>query len=490
MPRQSRPTAANQTATALHRNLVAGHWLTGQGELEVHAPWDGAPLGRLALATPAQVERAIAAAQAVAPELRRAPAHQRAAVIDGLRQRVAAEAEPFARLISAEAGKPIKYAQGEVQRGLETLRLSAEAARHLGGEYLPLDHVASGAGAHGLVRRIARGPVAVLWPFNFPLNLLLHKLGPALACGCPALLRPPSATPLTGHRVAELLHESLRAADYPPAAVAYLCCGHEAAAPLIDDPRLAILSFTGSDAVGWGLKQRAPRKQVTLELGGNAALLVEPDADLQAAAQAAAEGAFAYAGQVCISVQRILVHRDVYNAFLPHLRNATKRLKIGDPADPAVTVGPLIDAHADERLSAWLAEAQARGAQKLHGRRIRPGLWTPHLLTGVPDDTELGRNEAFGPVALLETYSDLDAAIARVNGARYGLQAGVFTQRTATALRLWRELELGALVVNAAPTFRVDSMPYGGEKDSGWGREGVRYAVEEYTVPRLLVVKE
>jgi acyl-CoA reductase-like NAD-dependent aldehyde dehydrogenase len=339
------------------------------------------------------------------------------------------------------------------------------------------------------VRRVARGPATVLWPFNFPLNLLLHKLGPALASGCPALLRPPSATPLTGHRVSELLHEAARAADYPAAAYAFLACGHAAAAALIDDPRIAVLDFTGSSEVGWQLKQRAPRKQVLLELGGQAALLVEPDGDLAAAAQAAAEGAFAYAGQVCISVQRILVHRDAWDGFLPHLRSATKRLKIGDPADPGVTVGPLISADADKRLVAWLAEAEARGAQRLHGRRIRPGLWTPHLLTGVPDDTQLGQEEAFGPLAVLEQYGSLEEAAARVNASRYGLQHAVFTARLDTALRLWEGITAAALIVNAAPTFRVDSMPYGGEKDSGWGREGVRYAVQELTAPRLLVLK-
>jgi acyl-CoA reductase-like NAD-dependent aldehyde dehydrogenase len=473
----------------VRRNLVAGRWLSAAETLEVRAPWDGRLLGRVAQASPQQVERAIAAAAACAAQVRDSPALQRAAVIDGLRERIAAEAAPLARLIRDEAGKPVQYAQAEVQRGLETLRLSAECARHSEGRYLPLDHSAKGAGVHAVMRRAARGPASILWPFNFPLNLLLHKLGPAIAAGCPALLRPPSATPLTGHRVAELLHAAAKAADYPPGAYGYLACGHDAAAQLVEDPRIAILSFTGSDAVGWELKRRAPRKQVTLELGGQAAVLVEPDADLAQAARDCAQAAFAYAGQVCISVQRIMVHASVYDAFLALLRLQVKRLKIGDPADSAVTVGPLIDAAADKRLTAWIAEAEARGAQRLHGRRIRAGLWTPHLLTDVPDDTELGRNEAFGPLAVLERYDSLEEAAARLNATRYGLQHSVYTQRTAAALALWRTLDCAALVVNLPPTFRVDSMPYGGEKDSGWGREGPAYAVEEYTTPRLLVVK-
>ncbi len=476
---------------ALKLNYIDGRWRPGDGALAVSDPYSGAALGKVALATAAQVEDALAAAHAAFGSYRTAPSHARASLLERTRARIGAEAEEFAQLIRAEAGKPIKFARGEVARALQTLLLASEEAKRIGGEYLPLDLEPASTGYHGFVRRAPRGPATALWPFNFPLNLLTHKIGPALACGCPVLMRPPSATPLTGHRVAEILAEELAALGLPAGVVQYICCDHRTAAPLIADRRVKAVSFTGSDTVGWDIRRRAHTKQVMLELGGQASLIVEPDApDLKFAAQRAALGAFAYAGQVCISVQRIMVHAAVWDEFVPLLLSETKKLKTGDPADEKVTVGPLVTTGAADRVSAWVAQAVAQGAVKLCGRRVRPNLLTPHLLTGVPDTTELYCGEVFGPVAVIERYQKFADAVALTNASRFGLQSAVFTADIGKALAAWRDVEVGGLIVNDYPTFRVDHMPYGGVKDSGLGREGVRYAIEEYTEPRLMVLRE
>ena len=477
-------------ALRTHKNLIAGDWAAGHGSLTVDNPYDGALLARLTLATAGQVEQALTSAQAAFATTRRLPSRMRAEFLLRVRERVWREQEKFAQLICAEAGKPIKFARGEVQRSLETLLLSAEEARRLHGEYLPLDLVPGAEGCHGVTRRVPRGPAAALWPFNFPLNLLVHKIGPALACGCPVLLRPPSATPLTGHRLAQILADEVRGLELPAGTAQYLACTHAIAAPLIEDPRVASLSFTGSDSVGWALKQRAYKKQVLLELGGQASLIVEPDApDLHFAAKRAALGAFAYAGQVCISVQRLLVNRKVWDKFLPLLLSEVAKLKTGDPRDEAVTVGPVIDDAADARIAAWVEEAVDKGAKVLCGERLKPRLFTPHVLERVKPATQLYCGEAFGPLVVLEPYKQFADAVALTNASRYGLQTGVFTADVNKALNAWRDVEVGGLIVNDYPMFRVDHMPYGGVKDSGFGREGVRYAVQEYTEPRLLVLR-
>ena len=472
-------------------NLIDGQWIAGDALLEVHDPYSGELLDTVSQANPEQVKTAVAASAQAFETYRTAPSHLRAEFLLRVRERVWGEREQFAQLIRAEAGKPIKFARGEVDRGLQTLLLSAEEARRLHGEYIPLDLDASAEGCHGFTRRVPRGPATALWPFNFPLNLLAHKIGPALACGCPVLMRPPSATPLTGHRLAEIMGEEAGSLGLHPGTVQYLCCDHRTAAPLIADRRVKAVSFTGSDTVGWDIRRRAAKKQVLLELGGQASLIVEPDApDLKFAAQRAALGSFAYAGQVCISVQRIMVHAAVWDKFMPILLRETKKLKTGDPADERVTVGPLISTAAADRVSTWVAQAVRQGAEKLCGRRSRPNLLTPHLLTGVPDTAELYCGEVFGPVAVIERYKKFEDAVALTNASRFGLQSAVFTADIGKALAAWRDVDVGGLIVNDYPTFRVDHMPYGGVKDSGLGREGVRYAVEEYTEPRLMVVRE
>jgi acyl-CoA reductase-like NAD-dependent aldehyde dehydrogenase len=475
--------------TAL-KNLVDGQRVAGSGYCSVHNPFDGSEVGRVALATPEQVEQALAAAARDRRAAARIPARLRAALLDYVREHAAKDQEELAQLLCAEAGKPITLARGEIGRGLETLRLSAEEARRLTGEYLPLDLVGGAEGYQGFVRRGPRGPATTLWPYNFPFNLLVHKIGPALAAGCPVLMRPPSATPLTGHRVATYLHEGIKALGLPTGLVAFLASGHAAAAPLIDDPRVAALSFTGSDTVGWELKRRANRKQVMLELGGQASLIVEPDApDLAFAAKRAALGAFAYAGQVCISVQRLMVNRKIMPKFMELFMNEVEALKTGDPRDPGVMVGPLIDDAADERIGHWIADALHQGAELICGERLAPRLYTPHVLARVKSTTQLHCGEAFGPLVVVEPYKEFADAVELTNASRFGLQSAVFTSDIGKALNAWRDIEVGGLIVNDYPTFRVDHMPYGGVKDSGFGREGVRYAIQEYTEPRLMAVR-
>jgi len=471
-------------------NLINGKWVKGRDVLPVTNPYNGDELGGLGLATTAQVEQALKAAHKAFETTRKMPAHKRAALIMNVRERIKRDQEKFAKLLSREAGKPITLARGEITRSLETLLLAAEEARRIGGEYLPLDVQPGTEAYQGIVCRVPRGPATALWPFNFPLNLLVHKIGPALACGCPVLMRPPSATPLTGHRVAELLAEEMDNLGFPPGTVQFLGTTHHVAAPLIEDPRVKAVSFTGSDIVGWDIRRRAYKKQVMLELGGQASLIVEPDApDLKFAAERAALGAFAYAGQVCISVQRVMVNKRIWDKWVPMFLSAVKKLKTGDPANEKVTVGPLIDDGADEKIGAWIGEALAAGATKLCGTRRGKRLYTPHVLENVKNTTQLHCGEAFGPVAVLEPYRTLNDAVRMTNRSRYGLQSAVFTSDINKALNAWRDIEVGGLVINDFPTFRVDIMPYGGVKDSGFGREGVRYAIEEYTEPRLMVVR-
>lgn len=472
-------------------NLVDGQWVAGRGSNTVTAPYDGAALGGVALATPQQVEQALSAGWRDKAAVAGLSSRRRAELLFRLRERVLRDAEILAQLICAEAGKPITFARGEVQRGAETLLLSAEESRRMSGEYLPLDTVPGADGYHGFVRRQPRGPATALWPFNFPLNLLTHKIGPALASGCPVLMRPPSATPLTGHRIAKYLHEESTALGLPTGMVSYVSCDHANAAPLIEDPRIAAVSFTGSDTVGWELKRRAYRKQVLLELGGQASMIVAADApDLAFAAKRAALAAFAFAGQVCISLQRLYVQRKIWDKFMALFMAAVAELKTGDPHDEQVTVGPLIDDDAAERIADWLSEALGHGAKLLYGERIGQRLFTPHVLERVKPGTQLYCAEAFGPVVAVEPYREFSDAVALTNASRFGLQSAVFTSEIATALAAWRDVEVGGLIVNDYPMFRVDQMPYGGVKDSGFGREGVRYSIQEYTEPRLMVVRE
>jgi glyceraldehyde-3-phosphate dehydrogenase (NADP+) len=386
--------------------------------------------------------------------------------------------------MTAESGKPITDAKREVSRAIQTFTVAAEEAKRIPGEVLPLDWT-PGTDSHlGILRRFPIGPVLGITPFNFPLNLVAHKVAPALAAGNSILIKPAPQTPLT----ALLLGEVVAEAGSPAGALNVVPCDNVVAEQLVIDPRFRLLSFTGSAAVGWMLKAKCGKKKVVLELGGNAAVIVEPDADLDVAAQRCAVGAFGYAGQTCISVQRILVHHSVADLFSTKLLLQVARLKAGDPSDESTVVGPLINQSAATRVESWIEEAVAQGARVLLGGKRMGGIVEATVLSNVTPAMKVSCEEIFGPVVTITPYRQLDEAIAAVNQSAYGLQAGVFTQDVNKVFHAFRHLEVGAVLANEIPTFRADHMPYGGVKDSGIGREGVRTAIEDMTEPRLLVL--
>ena len=452
---------------------------------DIRSPFTGEVVGRVAVAGPAEVEAAVSAAVRAFAVTRRLSRFDRSATLARVAAGIGAQAEGIARTIALEAGKPIAFARQEVARAVTTFTLAAEEAKRIAGEPTPIDTEERTRGYDAIVARVPVGPVLAITPFNFPLNLVAHKVAPALAAGCTVVLKPAPQAPLTAHRLGEIV----AAAGAPPGTLSVLHCPVGLAEALVGDERLRMLTFTGSARVGWALKARAGRKHVLLELGGDASLVVHADADVDAAARKAALGAFAYAGQVCISVQHILAHEHVYERFRERLLAETTALAVGDPLDPATTVGPLIDAGNAERVLAWIAEARAAGARVLcGGTRGAGNVVVPTVLEAVPRGVRIAEEEVFGPVVTLDRYRDAEEALARVNASRFGLQAGLFTNDLRLVRRAFAALEVGALVVNDSPMLRVDSYPYGGTKESGLGREGVRSAIGAMTEPRVLVL--
>ncbi len=464
---------------------LSGEPAFGEGSLDVHSPYSGALVGRVSLPTPAQVEQAIADADAVRAELLALPAHARAKALDHVSARIAERADEFASLITAENGKPLMWSKGEVNRAVSTFRWAAEEARRWSGELQRLDTDPNATGRLGIVRRFPRGPVLGIAPFNFPLNLVAHKVAPAIAVGAPVLIKPASATPLTALLLASVIAET----ELPAGSVSVLPIPNDQMDAVNTDPRLPVILFTGSDAVGDRIRRAAPDKQIILELGGDAAVMVEPDwPDLKAAAERIALFGNYQAGQSCISVQRVLVHADVYDAFVPLLTEAVRGLRTGDPNDPATQVGPMIDEKNAERITGWIAEATGAGATLLTGGGREGTQVEPALLTDVPASVALASQEAFAPVLTVARYGDLDEGFRLVNSSRYGLQAGIFTNRLDVAFRAHRELVVGGVIVGDVPSFRADQMPYGGWKASGTGREGVASAMVDLTDDRILVL--
>ncbi|MDE2490886.1 MAG: aldehyde dehydrogenase family protein [Elusimicrobia bacterium] len=427
---------------------------------------------------------ALAARSAAAAPSAALPTHRRAKILSAAADAISAESESLARLIVEEVQKPLKAARGEAARAAATFRLAAGEAERLGGEVLPLDLDEASEGRWGLVRRFPRGPALFITPFNFPLNLAAHKAAPAVAAGLPFVLKPDPRAVRTAARLLEIL----LAAGWPAEAALLATGPHEAVEALVRDDRLKILSFTGSSRVGWRLKSLSGKKHVLLELGGSAGVYVGPDADLPWAAARCAWGAYAYSGQTCISVQRIYVAESVHKQFRRLLVRNVEELKVGDPSDPATDVGPLIDEDSAVRVEKWVKDALDKGAKLWAGGPRRGAILPPALVEGVPADSPLTCEEAFGPVALLEAVPSSDAALERIAATRYGLQAGLFTNDLALVRRAFERLPVGGLIVNDVPTWRSDAMPYGGVNDSGLGREGARWAVEEYTERRTLVV--
>jgi glyceraldehyde-3-phosphate dehydrogenase (NADP+) len=417
--------------------------------------------------------------------MRELPIHERARILDGISAGIAERREELADLIVAEVGKPISFALGEVDRAVQTFRLGAEEARRWGGEVMPVDIQPSTEGYRCLWTRFPRGPVAAISPFNFPLNLVAHKIAPAIAVGNAAVLKPPPQGPTAALRLAEIA----LGAGLPPEALSVLACPIPVAERLATDAAFQVLTFTGSARVGWYLKALAGKKRVMLELGGNAAMVVHEDADLDWAARRAALGSFAYSGQVCISVQRLFVHAPAYEPFLERFLEQIASLPVGDPTDPTTVVGPMIDEAAADRGKAWVQEAVDAGARVVSEGKRSGNVVHPTLLADVRPDLSVSCEEVFGPVAVVDRYESWEEALERVNETRYGLQAGIFTRDIGRIAAAYRGLQVGGVVVGDYPMLRVDNFPYGGIRDSGLGREGVRFAMEEMSDPRVLILR-
>ncbi|GAA3461145.1 aldehyde dehydrogenase family protein [Saccharothrix longispora] len=465
-------------------------WIAGRAEQGVQAitvfhPFDGTEVASVAVPGPDQVERAVAAAAAVAKDFRRTPAHVRARALMQVSEALADRAEEIAETITAENGKPLRWANAEVRRAVNTFRFAAEEARRFTGDLQRLDTDPSGEGRLAVVRRVPRGPVLAVAPFNFPLNLVAHKVAPALAVGAPVIVKPASATPLS----ALLLGELLARTDLPEGAFSVLPVRGGDMKALVTDERLPVISFTGSTSVGWSLMDDAPRKHVVMELGSNSAAIVCPDwPDLDLAASRIATFGNYQAGQSCIAVQRVIVHRDVAGEFVPKLVAAVRSLRTGDPHDPEVEVGPLIDEDNARRVEEWVAEAVSAGAT-LHVGGGRTGTTVePTVVQDVPETAKLWREEVFGPVLAVSVVDSVAEAFEQANATDYGLQAGVFTRDVGIAFEAAAELEVGGVIIGDVPSYRADQMPYGGVKGSGTGREGVRSAMEDFTEERTLVL--
>ena len=465
------------------RLLLGGEWIETGDWIDVTSPYSGDVVGRVPKAGAEEARRAVDAAQrAMADPI---PAHERAAILDRVAAALGERQVEVARTISTEAGMPMKAARVEAQRAVSTYTFAAVEARRLAGQVVPMEASQAGEGKLGLTIRVPVGVVGAISPFNFPLNLVAHKLAPALAAGCAVVLKPATATPLSALLLAELETE----AGAPPGWLNVLVGpASQLGDVLVEDPRVAAITFTGSGAVGWGLAERAPKKRVALELGNATPVVVAADADIEAAAAKCAANAFSFAGQSCISVQRIYVESDAYDRFVERFLPKVEALRVGDPADEETDVGPLIDEESRDRVLAWIEEAKAGGAEVLAGGATTDeGLVRPTVIAGAGPGLKVSCEEVFGPVVTLNRVGSVDEAIELANGTRYGLQAGVFTASVATALDAARRLEFGGVTVNEAPTFRADQMPYGGVKDSGNTREGPAYAVRELTEERLVV---
>jgi acyl-CoA reductase-like NAD-dependent aldehyde dehydrogenase len=475
------------TATQPHLIYLAGKWVDSPDRLEVANPADPhAPAGATYNATPEQYEEAVSAAVAAFEHTRTLPAYERGRALREISAGIKARREEIGRVLSLEAGKPIRDALVEVDRAVLTFRLGAEEAERMVGEVIPLDLMASSKGRVGITRRFPVGPVAAISPFNFPLNLAAHKLAPAIAAGCSIVLKPPSKDPLTMLTVAEIID----GVGLPLGAVSILPMTRELGDRMVADDRFKLLTFTGSPSVGWRMKARAGKKKVVLELGGNAGVIVDQTADLDWAAKRILVGAFAYSGQVCISVQRLFVHEAVREAFLEKFLAGVRALHVGDPLDPVTDVGPMVDAAAAERSQRWVDEATGMGGRVLAGGHAGGSFFEPTVLENVPVEAQVCSNEAFAPLVVIFPFTDFGDAIRQVNDSFYGLQTGIFTNDLAHAWQAFSELEVGGVIVNDIPTYRIDHMPYGGVKDSGQGREGLRWSIEDMTELRIMVLAQ
>ena len=475
------------TATQPHKIYLAGRWVDSPDRLEVANPADpSTPAGATYNATEAQYEEAVTSAVAAFEHTKVLPAYERGRALREISNGIKARREEIGRILSLEAGKPIRDALVEVDRATLTFRLGAEEAERMYGETIPLDLMASSKGRVGITRRFPIGPVAAISPFNFPLNLAAHKLAPAIAAGCSIVLKPPSKDPLTMLTVAEIVD----GVGLPQGAVSILPMTRELGDRMVADDRFKLLTFTGSPSVGWRMKERAGKKKVVLELGGNAGVIIDTTADLDWAVKRTLVGAFSYAGQVCISVQRLFVHEDVREAFLAKFLEGMKALHLGDPLDPVTDVGPMVDGKAAARTQRWVDEAVQLGGKVVAGGKANGAYFEPTVLENVPVEAQVCSNEAFAPLVVVFPFTDFGDAIKQVNDSFFGLQTGVFTNDLGHAWQAFSELEVGGVIVNDIPTYRIDNMPYGGVKDSGQGREGLRWSIEDMTELRIMVLAQ
>ena len=462
--------------------VVCGQHTKTNEVVAVRSPYDDSVVAIVHRAGALEIERAIDGAAAAFAVTRRLPSWQRAQILEKISAGIAARAEELARVIALEAGKPIRTARLEVNRAVFTFKVAAEESKRMYGELVPLDWLPGNERREAIVKRVPLGPVAGITPFNFPINLVAHKVAPALAAGDPIVVRPASQTPVSSLKLAEIV----LAAGWPPDAISVVPSSTADARPLVEDERIKLLSFTGSPAVGWDLKRRAGRKRVALELGGNAAVIVHGDADLDYAAERIAWGGFSHAGQSCISAQRIYVQQPVYARFSDLLVSRVRALATGDPLDERTDVGPLIDGTAADRVESWIEEATTAGARVLTGGHRRGNLFEPTVLDGLRPDLQVSCQEVFAPVVGLFPYAEASEAIAAANASDFGLQAGIFTHDERVIAAADDGIEVGGLMVNDVSAFRIDHMPYGGVRLSGFGREGLRYAIEEMTEMKLV----
>lgn len=463
---------------------LAGEWRASDDALSVRNKYSGDEVAVVSRASRDDVQAAIAAATDAFEQTRAMPAYKRAAVLQHIAGALQSQYEKLARQLATEAGKPIKTARQEIDRAILTCTIASEEAKRIEGEWLPMDVAPVGEGRVALVKRFPIGPISAITPFNFPMNLVAHKVAPALASGCPIIVRPASATPLSALSLAEIIHDS----GWPKGAFSVLPSTTQAAEPLITDERIKLLTFTGSPAVGWPLKNKAGRKRVTLELGGNAGVIVHHDCDLDFAVSRIVAGAFGYAGQSCISVQRAFVHRSIHDAFVQKLLAKASALNVGDPLDEATDVGPMIDAASAQNVEQWVGEAVQAGAIVLAGGTRRGNLMQPTVMSNVKSEMRVCAQEVFAPLMTVVPYDRFEDAVEAVDDGDFGLQCGIFTRDLKNIWHAYERIDVGGVIVNDVSSYRVDHMPYGGVKQSGFGREGVKYAIEEMTEPKLLVM--
>lgn len=474
-------------AAGTYRIFIGNQWHAGKMVKIVRSPFDGSSVGEVHFAGEDQLDYAIQIANQAFRSTRMLSTAERAELLEQLEELLKGRKEEFAQMIMKEGGKPIRFARNEVERAILTLRSAVDVLRTMKGEILPLDISPQTRGVTGFVRRVPVGPILGITPFNFPLNLVMHKLAPSVAMGNPIIIKPSSQTPITALMLAELIQQ----ADFPPGLVNIVPCEGVLAEKMASDHRIKMVSFTGSAATGWNLKQKCHNKRVSLELGGNAAAIVADDAPLDFAVPRLALGAMAHAGQICISVQRIYVQETIFEQFRDHfLKEVQDHIMVGNPALESTIVGPIIDESNLNRIDQWVKESLQEGADLLLGGKKIPPFYSPTVLTNTTPSMKVWKEEIFAPVVLIEPYKTMDEAIDLVNQSVYGLQAGVFTNRMTDILKCYRDLEAGGIIVNDYPTFRIDPMPYGGVKKSGFGREGLQYAMEEMSELKLLVIRE